>query len=146
MLISPDEEIGSLGSGPVIAELGAAADIGLTYEPALADGSLAGARKGDAAEMAYLTWVFEDAAPAAPAKTEAPVATTSEAAPVEEPKADATEAVEETAPAAEAPAETEATAEESTEASAEEATADAAEESSADADADAGSEESKEEK
>ena len=25
---------------------------------------LAGARKGDAAEMAYLTWVFEDAAPA----------------------------------------------------------------------------------
>ena len=77
---------------------------------------LAGARKGDAAEMAYLTWVFEDSAPAAPPKTEAPVATTSEAAPVEEPKADATEAVEETAPAAEAPAETEATAEESTEA------------------------------
>ena len=107
---------------------------------------LAGARKGDAAEMAYLTWVFEDAAPAAPAKTEAPVATTSEPAPVEEPKADATEAVEETAPAAEAPAETEATAGESTEAPAEEATADAAEESSADVDADAGSEESKEEK
>ena len=46
VLISPDEEIGSLGSGPIIAELGAAADIGMTYEPALADGSLAGARKG----------------------------------------------------------------------------------------------------
>lgn len=46
VLISPDEEIGSLGSGPAIAELGAAADIGMTYEPALADGSLAGARKG----------------------------------------------------------------------------------------------------
>ena len=46
VLISPDEEIGSLGSGPVIAELGAAADLGMTYEPALADGSLAGARKG----------------------------------------------------------------------------------------------------
>ena len=40
---------------------------------------LAGARKGDAAEMAYLTWVFEDAAPAStPAKAEAPAA---EAAP-----------------------------------------------------------------
>ena len=46
VLISPDEEIGSLGSGSVIAELGAGADIGMTYEPALADGSLAGARKG----------------------------------------------------------------------------------------------------
>lgn len=46
VLISPDEEIGSLGSGPVLAELGARADVGMTYEPALADGSLAGARKG----------------------------------------------------------------------------------------------------
>ena len=46
VLISPDEEIGSLGSGPILAELGAGADIGMTYEPALADGSLAGARKG----------------------------------------------------------------------------------------------------
>lgn len=46
VLISPDEEIGSLGSGPKLAELGARADVGMTYEPALADGSLAGARKG----------------------------------------------------------------------------------------------------
>lgn len=46
VLISPDEEIGSLGSGPILAELGKRADIGMTYEPALADGSLAGARKG----------------------------------------------------------------------------------------------------
>ncbi|MEE2527169.1 hydrolase [Hyphobacterium sp. HN65] len=46
VLISPDEEIGSLGSGPIIHDLGSAADIGMTYEPALADGSLAGARKG----------------------------------------------------------------------------------------------------
>jgi len=46
VLISPDEEIGSLGSGPVLAQLGAKAHIGMTYEPALADGSLAGARKG----------------------------------------------------------------------------------------------------
>ena len=46
VLVSPDEEIGSLGSGPVLMELGARAHVGLTYEPALADGSLAGARKG----------------------------------------------------------------------------------------------------
>tara|TARA_R110000868_G_scaffold57591_2_gene177806 strand:- start:37187 stop:38458 length:1272 start_codon:yes stop_codon:yes gene_type:complete len=46
VLISPDEEIGSLGSAPVLAAIGARADIGMTYEPALADGSLAGARKG----------------------------------------------------------------------------------------------------
>ncbi|MFP4518787.1 MAG: hydrolase [Oceanicaulis sp.] len=46
VLVSPDEEIGSLGSGPVLAELGAKAHVGMTYEPALADGSLAGARKG----------------------------------------------------------------------------------------------------
>ncbi|PIW28496.1 MAG: acetylornithine deacetylase [Rhodobacterales bacterium CG15_BIG_FIL_POST_REV_8_21_14_020_59_13] len=46
ILISPDEEIGSQGSGPILHELGLKADIGMTYEPALADGSLAGARKG----------------------------------------------------------------------------------------------------
>jgi len=46
ILISPDEEIGSLGSAPILADLAAGADIGMTYEPALADGSLAGARKG----------------------------------------------------------------------------------------------------
>ncbi len=46
VLVSPDEEIGSLGSGPVLAALGAKAHVGMTYEPALADGSLAGARKG----------------------------------------------------------------------------------------------------
>ncbi|MEE2567753.1 hydrolase [Hyphobacterium marinum] len=46
VLISPDEEIGSLGSGPVIHALGSKAHVGMTYEPALADGSLAGARKG----------------------------------------------------------------------------------------------------
>ncbi len=46
VLISPDEEIGSLGSGPVLHQLGSKADLGMTYEPALADGSLAGARKG----------------------------------------------------------------------------------------------------
>ncbi len=46
VLISPDEETGSLGSAPLLAELGARAHVGLTFEPALADGRLASARKG----------------------------------------------------------------------------------------------------
>ena len=46
VLLSPDEEIGSPASAPLLAELGARGHIGLTYEPALADGTLAGARKG----------------------------------------------------------------------------------------------------
>lgn len=46
VLISADEEIGSLGSAAYLAERAAFARIGLTYEPALADGTLAGARKG----------------------------------------------------------------------------------------------------
>jgi glutamate carboxypeptidase len=46
VLLSPDEEIGSPGSAPLLAELGARGHIGMTYEPSLPDGSLAGARKG----------------------------------------------------------------------------------------------------
>jgi glutamate carboxypeptidase len=46
VLLSPDEEIGSPASAPLLAELGARGHIGMTYEPALADGTLAGARKG----------------------------------------------------------------------------------------------------
>ena len=46
VLLSPDEETGSIMSGPILADRAKAADIGLTYEPALADGTLAGARKG----------------------------------------------------------------------------------------------------
>jgi glutamate carboxypeptidase len=46
VLLSPDEEIGSLASAPLLAELGKTAHVGLTYEPALSDGGLAGARKG----------------------------------------------------------------------------------------------------
>ncbi len=46
VLMSPDEEIGSPGSAPLLAALGRASHAGLTYEPALADGSMAGARKG----------------------------------------------------------------------------------------------------
>jgi glutamate carboxypeptidase len=46
VLLSPDEEIGSLASAPLLAELGALGHVGLTYEPALSDGTLAGERKG----------------------------------------------------------------------------------------------------
>lgn len=46
ILLSPDEEIGSPGSSQRLMELGRAAHAGLTFEPSLPDGSLAGARKG----------------------------------------------------------------------------------------------------
>ncbi|PHR54863.1 MAG: acetylornithine deacetylase [Robiginitomaculum sp.] len=46
VLLSPDEEIGSPGSAPLLHALGLKSDIGLTFEPSLADGSMAGARKG----------------------------------------------------------------------------------------------------
>ena len=46
VLLSPDEEIGSPASAPLLAQLGARGHVGMTYEPALADGTLAGARKG----------------------------------------------------------------------------------------------------
>ncbi len=46
VLLSPDEEIGSIASGPVLAEFARQGHVGLTYEPALADGALASARKG----------------------------------------------------------------------------------------------------
>ncbi len=46
VLLSRDEEIGSPASAPLLAELGARGHVGMTYEPALADGTLAGARKG----------------------------------------------------------------------------------------------------
>ena len=48
VLLSPDEEIGSLGSAHLLHEIGSRSDLGLTYEPALPDGSMAGARKGSA--------------------------------------------------------------------------------------------------
>lgn len=46
VLLSPDEEIGSTGSAPVLAEIARLGHVGLTYEPALSDGTLAGERKG----------------------------------------------------------------------------------------------------
>jgi glutamate carboxypeptidase len=46
VLLSPDEEVGSLASAPLLAELGKRAHLGMTYEPAQSDGSLVDARKG----------------------------------------------------------------------------------------------------
>ena len=46
VLLSPDEEIGSIASGPVLSDFARRGHVGLTYEPALADGALASARKG----------------------------------------------------------------------------------------------------
>ena len=46
VLLNPDEEIGSQGSNALLQEAARWADIGMIYEPALADGTLAGARKG----------------------------------------------------------------------------------------------------
>ena len=46
VLLSPDEETGSLASAPYLVERAADFDLGLTYEPAMADGTLAGTRKG----------------------------------------------------------------------------------------------------
>jgi glutamate carboxypeptidase len=46
VLLNPDEEIGSVGSDVLLKEAAARNHLGLVYEPALADGTLAGARKG----------------------------------------------------------------------------------------------------
>ncbi len=46
ILLSPDEEIGSPASAALLAELGARSHLGMTYEPALADGGLVSSRKG----------------------------------------------------------------------------------------------------
>ena len=46
VLLNPDEEIGSVSSAPLLAEAAKTHHLGLIYEPALPDGSLASARKG----------------------------------------------------------------------------------------------------
>lgn len=46
VLFNPDEEIGSRGSAPLLAEAARRNHLGLIYEPAYADGNLASARKG----------------------------------------------------------------------------------------------------
>ncbi len=53
VLLNPDEEIGSPGSGPLLMEAAKHHHLGLVYEPAMADGVLAGARKGSG----NFTWV-----------------------------------------------------------------------------------------
>ncbi len=46
VVLNADEEVSSPGSAPLLAEAARRADAGLTFEPALPDGTLAGARPG----------------------------------------------------------------------------------------------------
>lgn len=46
IVINSDEEVSSLGSAALLADAAKHCHLGLTYEPALPDGTLAGARKG----------------------------------------------------------------------------------------------------
>lgn len=46
VLLNPDEEIGSIASDPLLKHAAKGKTLGMVYEPALADGTLAGARKG----------------------------------------------------------------------------------------------------
>ena len=46
VLLNPDEEIGSPGSGPLLAAAAGRAHVGLVFEPAHADGTMVGERKG----------------------------------------------------------------------------------------------------
>ncbi len=46
VLMNPDEEIGSQGSGPLLREAASRNHFGLVFEPAYADGGLASSRKG----------------------------------------------------------------------------------------------------
>ena len=46
VVLNPDEEIGSISSDPLLKQCAQGKHLGMIYEPALADGTLAGARKG----------------------------------------------------------------------------------------------------
>lgn len=46
VLLNPDEEIGSIGSDPLLKAAAQGKHIGLIYEPCMSDGSLVGERKG----------------------------------------------------------------------------------------------------
>ncbi|MBL8535894.1 MAG: hydrolase [Hyphomonadaceae bacterium] len=81
VLLSPDEEIGSPASAPLLAELGARAHLGMTYEPALADGALVDARKGSGnfslivkGRAAHVGRAFDDGRNAVIAASEAALA------------------------------------------------------------------------
>lgn len=55
LFINPDEEVGSPGSGPLLADLAKRCSLGLLFEPSLPDGSLVGARKGSGQFAAVVT-------------------------------------------------------------------------------------------
>ncbi len=81
VLLSPDEEVGSLASAPLLAELGKRAHLGMTYEPAMADGALVDARKGSAnyslairGRAAHVGRAFQDGRNAVIAAADAAVA------------------------------------------------------------------------
>ncbi len=46
ILLNPDEELGSVGSAPIIAAAAEGKTVGLVFEPSFPNGSIAGARKG----------------------------------------------------------------------------------------------------
>jgi glutamate carboxypeptidase len=46
VVLNPDEEIGSVGSGELLTEMARGCHAGLVFEPSLPDGSIVGARKG----------------------------------------------------------------------------------------------------
>jgi glutamate carboxypeptidase len=81
VLLSPDEEIGSPASAAVLADLGAHSHLGMTYEPALADGALVDARKGSGnfslavrGRAAHVGRAFQDGRSAVLAAAEAALA------------------------------------------------------------------------
>lgn len=81
VLMSPDEEIGSPGSAPLLMDLGKRAHVGLTYEPAMADGKLVDARKGSGnfslifrGRAAHVGRAFDDGRNAVTAAAEAALA------------------------------------------------------------------------
>jgi glutamate carboxypeptidase len=55
VVINSDEEVSSPGSASLLAEAAKRCHLGLTYEPALPDGTLAGARKGSGNFSAIIT-------------------------------------------------------------------------------------------
>ncbi|MFZ8258174.1 peptidase dimerization domain-containing protein, partial [Staphylococcus aureus] len=46
ILLNPDEEIGSISSDPLLKQSASNKHLALVYEPSLADGTMAGVRKG----------------------------------------------------------------------------------------------------
>jgi glutamate carboxypeptidase len=81
ILLSPDEEVGSPASAPLLADLGKRVHVGMTYEPALSDGSLVGARKGSGnfslafrGRAAHVGRAFQDGRNAVAAAAEAALA------------------------------------------------------------------------